>query len=57
MDLNIAIRTSQLPDAGRLRKQILKLRWIGLDDEADRLAQDLARQGSEIILIEERQTD
>ncbi len=56
MGLNSAI-TSQLSEAGRLRKQILKLRWIGLDDEADRLAQDLARRGSEVILIEERQTD
>ncbi|HVW75824.1 MAG TPA: hypothetical protein VHC39_19460 [Rhizomicrobium sp.] len=40
-----------------MRKQILKLRWIGQNDDAERLSQDLAQLNCDVILIEELQTD
>jgi len=40
-----------------LRTQILKLRWIGQDDVADRLAAELARLDTDVILIGDGDTD
>ena len=53
----ISPQTPQLPEAMRLRKQILKLRWIGQNDDADRLIQELAGLDNDSILIDELQTD
>lgn len=43
--------------ADMLRKQILKLRWIGQDDDADRLMEELVRLEADTILIGEFETD
>jgi len=40
-----------------LRTQILKLRWTGQDELADRLAAELARLDVDVILIGDGETD
>ncbi len=41
-----------------LRQRILKLRWIGMDDEAERLSHLMAQSAEgNIVLIEPRETD
>lgn len=40
-----------------LRKQILKLRWIGQNDDADRLIEELVRLEMDAILIGGFETD
>ncbi len=55
--LRIGLLASKLtPD--ELRKLIQKLRWVGLDEEADRLCAKLAREsvGAEIV-VEPAETD
>ena len=41
MTVRRAVATASEP--GEMRKLILKLRWIGMEEEADRLSESLAR--------------
>ena len=40
-----------------IRARVLKLRWIGLEDEAEQLAAELARMEPETVLAEMTATD
>lgn len=40
-----------------IRARVIKLRWIGLDEEAEQLAAELARVEPETILAETVATD
>jgi hypothetical protein len=52
--------SSRADDSGECIKLIRKLRWIGLDDEADRLQQalrELAPEECEVVLADPHGTD
>ena len=53
-------RPSQADDSGECTKLIRKLRWIGLDEEADRLQRalrELAPEERGVVLADPRGTD
>lgn len=46
-----------IPDQFELRMRILKLRWIGLEDEAEQLAREAGASQSDLTLAGTFETD
>lgn len=63
MSYNLSVRTrpdvsEQQRQAGELVKRLRKLRWIGMDDEAENLEFSLRRLACrEVVLVEAPDTD
>ncbi len=57
LDTLLVPQACRLPEVSNLRKRILKLRWIGHDEEAEDLLRELTELDDEATLLGGGETD